>query len=77
MTKFEICENNPVIAYFSGFGGLEVRFIEYGTDDYLYIVSGALNGKRNYHRVKVRYSENGSYVVLYGQRCKLSDFLRV
>lgn len=77
MTKFEICEEHAIIAHANLFGGLEVRFVEYGTDDYLYIISGVCSGKRKYHRVKVKYTKNSSYVVLYGQRCKLSEFLRV
>lgn len=43
MTKKEICQNNATIAYYSGFGGLEVKHIEYGTEDYLYIVARAWN----------------------------------
>ena len=43
------CENRTTIAYYSGFGGLEVKHIEYGIDDYLYIVAGAWNGKRRWN----------------------------
>ena len=53
MTKKEICQNNATIAYYSGFGGLEEKHIEYGIDDYLYIVAGAWNGSRTYHKLKI------------------------
>lgn len=33
MTKREICDERPTFAYYSGLGGLEARFIEYGADD--------------------------------------------
>lgn len=41
MTKREICESHKPIAYFGGLGGLEVRHIEYGINDYLYLIAGA------------------------------------
>mgnify|MGYP005778832185 CR=1 FL=1 len=53
MTKKEYCENLPTVAYYSGMGGLEVKFIEYGTDDHVYLVAGAWNGKKSYHRLKI------------------------
>ena len=37
MSKKAYCNNNPAIAYYSGFSGLEIHGIEYGIDDYIYI----------------------------------------
>ena len=39
-TKREICELHEPIAYYSGLGGLEVRHIECGINDYLYLIAG-------------------------------------
>ncbi len=75
-TKKQICENKATVAYYSGLGGLEIRHIEYGMDDYIYLVSGAWHGKRAYHRLKIRYGAKSCYVCLYGQRCPLSEFIR-
>lgn len=75
MTKKEICQNNATIAYYSGFGGLEVKHIEYGIDDYLYIVAGAWNGKRTYHKLKIHYSKC-DYILFNGCRCRLNEFIR-
>ena len=75
MTKKEICQSNATIAYYSGFGGLEVKHIEYGTDDYFYIVAGAWNGKRTYHKLKVHYGKN-DYILFHGYRCAISDFIK-
>ena len=69
MTKKEICQNNATIAYYSGFDGLEVKHIEYGINDYLYVVAGAWNGKRTYHKLKVYYSNKGDYIRLNGYKC--------
>ena len=52
MTKKEICLSNLSFAYYSGFGGLEVKFIEDGINDYLYCVSGAWSAKKHYHKLK-------------------------
>ena len=37
MTKKEYCINNKPVAYYSGLGGLEINYIEYGINDYLYL----------------------------------------
>ena len=47
MTKREICESHDPVAYFGGLGGLEVRHIECGINDYLYLIAGAWNGKKS------------------------------
>ena len=75
MTKKEICQNNATIAYYSGLGGLEVKHIEYGTDDYFYIVAGAWNGKRTYHKLKVHYGKK-DYILFHRYRCPLNEFIR-
>ena len=48
MTKREICDERPTFAYYSGLGGLEARFIEYGIDDYLYLIAGQWSGRKIY-----------------------------
>lgn len=75
MTKKEICQNNATIAYYSGFGGLEVKHIEYGINDYLYIVAGSWNGKGTYHKLKVHYGKC-DYILFNGRRCRLNEFIR-
>lgn len=76
MTKKEYCTDRPTIAYYSGFGGLEVKHIEYGIDDHVYLVAGAWNGKKSYHRLKICYGTKSVYVRLFGQRYPLSEFIR-
>ena len=77
MTKKEVCLNNEAIAYYSGFGGLEIHAIEYGIEDYLYCASGAWYGNRTYHRLKIYYNEEGGYVRLYGHKIPLSECIRI
>ena len=41
MTKREFCETHDTIAYYSGFGGLEIKGFDCdAADDYMYCVSG-------------------------------------
>ena len=77
MTKREICDTHRTIAYYSGLGGLEVRFIEYGINDFIYLIAGALNNNKSYHKLKVHYGSKYNYIALHGYRCRLSDFIRV
>ena len=77
MTKKEICLSNLSFAYYSGFGGLEVKFIEDGINDYLYCVSGAWSAEKHYHKLKIHGSYDGAYIRLHGYRCFLHDFIRI
>lgn len=73
MSKKEVCLNNESFAYYSGFGGLEFKKIEYGIDDYIYCVSGAWTSKKGYHKLKVYNTATSSYVKLHGYRVSLND----
>lgn len=77
MTKKEICLNNESFAYYSGFGGLEFKKIEYGIEDYMYCVSGAWNGKPSYHKLKVYYDNDNSYVKLHGAKVPLNECIKM
>lgn len=77
MTKREICETHEPIAYYSGLGGLEVWYIEYGINDFIYLIAGAWSNNKSYHRLKVHYGSKYDYITLHGCRYKLSDFMRV
>lgn len=72
-TKKEICLENKSFAYYSGLGGLELKKIEYGINDYIYCVSGAWTNKKSYHRLKVYYSSTDSYIKLHGYKIPLSE----
>lgn len=76
-TKKQICTENKSFAYYSGFGGLEFKHIEYGIEDYIYCVSGAWTGKPKYHKLKVYYSDNGDYLKLHGYKIPLNECIRM
>lgn len=77
MTKHEICDTHRTFAYYSGLGGLEIRFIEYGINDYIYLIAGQWNNSKSYHKLKIHYGSKYSYISLHGRRCRLSDFIKV
>ena len=77
MSKKEYCLNNPATAYYSGFSGLEIHGIEYGTEDYLYCVSGAWSSKKSYHKLKIYYNDQGDYVRLHGYKVPMDECIRI
>ncbi len=79
MNKKEYCQKNPVVAYYSGFSGLEIHGIEYGIDDYVICVSGAWSAasKRKYHSLKIQYDGQGRpFFRFHGYKCLLDDCIR-
>lgn len=85
MTAREYCKSHPVTAYDSSYGrcgGFQIHGdIEYGIDDYLYGMSGALCEDKkyhSYHHLKIRESASGrSYVRCFGQRIYLDECMKV
>lgn len=78
MTKREYCETHQAYAYYSGLNGLECHGIECGTDNYMYLVSGAWGGVKSFHRVKIRCTSSGNFfVIVRGYRCQLDEFIRM
>ena len=78
MTKKEVCENNESFAYYSGFGGLELKHIEYGIEDYIYCVSGSWTSKKSYHKLKINTDAKGnSYIKLHGYKIPMDECIRM
>ena len=77
MSKKQICLEHESFAYYSGFGGLELKYIEYGIEDYIYCVSGAWSSEKSYHKLKVYYGDNDNYIKLHGYKIPLSECIRM
>ena len=78
MSKKEVCLNNDSFAYYSGFGGLELKHIEYGIEDYIYCVSGAWSSKKSYHKLKVHSDNDGDmFIKLHGYKVPLNECIRM
>ena len=72
-TKKQICESKATLAYYSGLGGLETKYIEYDIDDYMYLVSGVWHGKRAYHRLKIHYGVKTSIYAYTGKDARFPN----
>ncbi len=78
MTRNEKLEyqNMETIGYYCicNFGGIAVKYIEYGIDDYI-IVEWFNN---SIHRRKIEYTRNGrAYFRIGNTRYYLGDFMRI
>ena len=78
MTKREkdVALRADYIGYFSAFGGLEIKCIDYGITDRVIFVCGAWYGKKEVHRVKIYYNNSEPYFLCHGQRVYFRDVLR-
>ena len=64
------------IAYYSGFGGIEIKEIEYGINDYITYTAGAWTSQKTAHKSKVYYDSENVYFRYHNNRIKLSDCIR-
>ena len=77
MNKKETILNNDQIAYYSGFGGIEIHHIQHSINDYIYYTSGAWNGPKKYHRKKIQYNTEGNAYFLHNNfRIYLNECIR-
>jgi len=76
MRKKEVCLNNDSFGYWSSLGGVEVKKIEYGIEDYCYCISGAWCSEKSYHRVKIHYGDR-DYIVLHDYKLYFDECIRM
>ena len=78
MTKLEKQNylNKNTIGYWSDWGGVEVKGIEYGINDYAIIY---IRLKKSVHRVRINYGRklDRDYIRIHGRRLYLNECLRV
>lgn len=68
----------PTIAYASACGGIDIKQIEYGTDDHIVCISNAWNGRQcvKAHRVKIYYDAARPYFFVYSYKIFLDECIR-
>ena len=65
------------IGYWADFGGVEVKTIDYGIEDYLTCVSLVNTDTPRVHYLKIKTSRGGRpYVIIYGHNMYLDECLR-
>ena len=65
--------NKNTIGYWSDWGGVEVKGIEYGINDYVIIY---IRLKRSIHRVKIYYGYKREYIRICGRRLYFDECFR-
>ena len=76
MSKKEICLTHERKGYWSAIAGAELKHIEYGVNDYAYVITGAWNGHPKYHKLKIHYTDKDSYINCQGYKLSFSDCIR-
>ena len=82
MTKREYCEKRESVAYYNDLGGVEIKGIEYGIDDFVYCVSGCYGGAaaRRFHRCKIYCPANendSAFFRLHGYKIPLNECIKI
>lgn len=62
--KFEY-ENMPTVAYYSGYGGIEIKEVQYGIEDYIVYVANSFLPTRSVHRSKIYTTTSGRLYFKY------------
>jgi len=62
-------------AYYYGLGGIEIKDILYGIEDYVVFVAEAWTTNRSVHKVRIYYG-NTPYFIYHGYRIRLGECIR-
>lgn len=76
MNRTEILEA-PAVAYYSGWGGIEITGIIYGINDSIEYRAPAWWGKPKAHRTRIYYNNENPYFKYNGHRIPLNECIRV
>lgn len=66
--------NKNTLGYWSDWGDVELKGIEYGINDYVIIY---IRLKRSVHRVKINYAIKRDYIRIRGRRLYFDECFRV
>lgn len=75
MKKTDI-KNMETISYYSGFGGIEIKHIEFDINVFVYYVAGAWRGRPTYHKAYIYCGNRGLYFKFKGIRIYFEDCIR-
>jgi len=66
---------SAAVGYWSELGGLELKDIQSGIEDYAIVVSGAWSKEKTVHRVKIVYGDR-PYIRLFGTRHYIDECIK-
>lgn len=67
----------PSIAYYSGFGGIEIKNIVYGIEDYAVYVAGAWINNKTVHKSKIYFYGDDIFFKYHGTKISLNECIRM
>jgi hypothetical protein len=75
-----LIDEMPTIGYWSALGGVEVKKVEHGIEDYFICRVGSWRKKPTYHRVKVNYTpakyvKSRPFIVIHFEKLFLNDLI--
>ena len=70
-------ENVKTFAVCDKFGGIELKDILYGIEDYVIFAAGTMGSVASYHKAKVYYGGSGGFFKYRGRRIRLDECLKV
>ena len=76
MTVKEMVMAKETVGYISAYGGIEIKEIVYGIDDYVVFIAGAWGPNTSTHKRKIYYNSNGAYFIFAGQRFNFNEIVR-
>lgn len=66
----------PAIGYYSGLGGLAIKRIEYGADDFAVFTAGEFTGRKTAHKARIDYSGKAPFFKFSGVRVRFDEIMR-
>lgn len=66
----------PAIGYYSGLGGLAIKRIEYGVDDFAVFTAGEFTGRKTAHKARIDYSGKAPFFKFAGVRVRFDEIMR-
>ena len=77
MTLRQQYENSPSVAYYYGYGGIEIKDVLNDIDDYIIYAAGTLSSNPTIHKSKIYNSGDRAYFRYNGSRIYLDECMRV
>lgn len=76
MAVKEMVMAKKTVGYISACGGIEIKEIACGIDDYVVFIAHAWGPNASAHKRKIYFNSNGAYFIYNGTRYKFTDIVR-
>jgi len=75
--RLRLYQNMKTIAYSEACGGIEIKDIEYGFEDYVWFISDVNSNQPSPHKRKIGYAGERCFFICRGKRVYLDECLKV